>query len=414
MLRKIEIHNFKSIRKQSLDLGQVNIFVGGNGVGKTNFLEAIGILSAGLSRDLSTRELQSKGVRLSVPALFKSAFKNRKLPLLLKLKAEFDNGVSYQVALTASDLGTSLKYHSEKITHNQETLMGRSPSGVRVPGLDVVKSDVDRSRGIWDRFRELQKYSDEVAMELENLRDFAIFEPQTAFLRGTALEQSPVEPLGLQGGNLARALLPILRDLRSERGDDWKEHAQKVLNLVWEPGWANNVRVQSSTPELVSGEVVTRDESLFFRDKWMHRQRHILSAYDSSEGNLYLLFLAVLLLHTDTPNIFGLDNVDHALNPAISRKAIETLIQHFKWSNDVGRPKQAFLTTHNPTTLDGFDIFDPEQRVFIVSRNADNGETVINRLAPSSNLSKSDWVKMAQGRSLSEMWIGGQIKGALG
>src|SRR5580693_7238961 len=44
MIEHIEIEGFKSLQKVSLDLGPLNIFVGTNASGKTNFLEALRVL----------------------------------------------------------------------------------------------------------------------------------------------------------------------------------------------------------------------------------------------------------------------------------------------------------------------------------------------------------------------------------
>ena len=41
MISKIEIKNFKSIVDLTLELGRLNVFIGENGCGKTNILEAI-------------------------------------------------------------------------------------------------------------------------------------------------------------------------------------------------------------------------------------------------------------------------------------------------------------------------------------------------------------------------------------
>ena len=38
ILRKISIQGYKSIKKLELDLDQINIFIGANGSGKSNFL----------------------------------------------------------------------------------------------------------------------------------------------------------------------------------------------------------------------------------------------------------------------------------------------------------------------------------------------------------------------------------------
>jgi hypothetical protein len=77
-------------------------------------------------------------------------------------------------------------------------------------------------------------------------------------------------------------------------------------------------------------------------------------------------------------------------------------------------PEQVFLTSHNPTSLDAFDLFDENQKVFVVMRDPSAGFTQIMPLVPDSRWSKADWIKAYSGKSLSELWIEGKIKGALG
>ena len=148
----------------------------------------------------------------------------------------------------------------------------------------------------------------------------------------------------------------------------------------------------------------------------MQSDRCVLSAYDAGEGTLYLLFIAVLLLHPDRPRIFALDNVDNALNPLMTKRMLETVIratcsEDFR-SHGIG-PDQVFLTSHNPTSLDAFDLFDDDQRVFVVARDP-AGKTTVTRLQPKEGWSRDDWVKAKGGKNLSELWIEGKIKGALG
>ncbi|MBM3855257.1 MAG: ATP-binding cassette domain-containing protein, partial [Verrucomicrobia bacterium] len=46
MIRTLKIERFKSLVKLGLELGRINVFIGANGSGKSNLLEAIGILGA--------------------------------------------------------------------------------------------------------------------------------------------------------------------------------------------------------------------------------------------------------------------------------------------------------------------------------------------------------------------------------
>ncbi|MEI6261026.1 MAG: AAA family ATPase, partial [Deltaproteobacteria bacterium] len=41
MIGTIKIESFKSLESLTIDIGQVNVFIGGNGSGKSNLLEAI-------------------------------------------------------------------------------------------------------------------------------------------------------------------------------------------------------------------------------------------------------------------------------------------------------------------------------------------------------------------------------------
>ena len=61
--------------------------------------------------------------------------------------------------------------------------------------------------------------------------------------------------------------------------------------------------------------------------------------------------------------------------------------------------KQIVLTTHNPFVLDGLNLDDNEQRLYVVRRNAD-GETITDMIE-----------KAPQNVKLFEAWMRGYIGG---
>ena len=79
MIKKVLISNYKSIVKQEIDLGRVNIFIGENGSGKSNVLEAIGMLVASKCDELTTEKLFNRGIRVTKPSLTFNSFLNKKL-----------------------------------------------------------------------------------------------------------------------------------------------------------------------------------------------------------------------------------------------------------------------------------------------------------------------------------------------
>src|SRR5580698_180177 len=53
ILEKLTIKNFKSIREQSLALGRLNVFIGGNGAGKSNLIGAFRFLREIVNQNLA-------------------------------------------------------------------------------------------------------------------------------------------------------------------------------------------------------------------------------------------------------------------------------------------------------------------------------------------------------------------------
>ncbi len=74
MLRKLAIKNYKSIYDISVDLGRINVFIGENGCGKTNILEALAMAGASKNLDMTIEGLYNRGVRVARPQLTFSSF----------------------------------------------------------------------------------------------------------------------------------------------------------------------------------------------------------------------------------------------------------------------------------------------------------------------------------------------------
>ena len=67
MLEKLSVKTFKSLDDVSVDLGWVNVFIGANGSGKSNLLEALGVLSAAADGKVDDKALLARGVRPGRP-----------------------------------------------------------------------------------------------------------------------------------------------------------------------------------------------------------------------------------------------------------------------------------------------------------------------------------------------------------
>lgn len=128
--KKIKIKNFKSPYDVSFCPGNINVFIGANGFGKSSVWKAIGVLSAAMTDRVNNNSLQRKGVRLSTSSLYKSQFSSieRSMPIVdFAMNWErSQNQYDYSVHLTTPTDNDTWKYHSESVSKNREIIFGRS------------------------------------------------------------------------------------------------------------------------------------------------------------------------------------------------------------------------------------------------------------------------------------------------
>ena len=389
MITKLTVKSFKSLENVEVSLGNVNVFVGANGSGKSNLLEAIGVLSAAAAGRVDDESLMRRGVRPGVPKLYKCAFPGRQ-PLHIFFGAENDEA-RYEVSLfnPSTDHKPAWRYHTERWDGGSASPVGRShrmsPKPNPEAGLAALRA-LEREPG------------DPALVLLDLLRDYAIYEPNTMTLRGIAKENQPREPVGLSGGGLPGAVLALLRARRSN--DRIRDAIRDFYGLI---DWAKAIGAGPSSRLPLSPSAATSLQSIRFVDRFMAEGRNVLSGADASEGALYVLFAAVMTLDARAPRLLAIDNADHGLNPRLAQALIRTLSQSVL---DNPTPRQVMLTTHNPQVLDGLPLQDNRVRLFTVSRTS-TGRTTVNRVTVNEKL-----LKMAkEGWTLSRLWVMGHLGG---
>ena len=393
MLRNVTFRTFKSLKDVSVDLGLVNVIIGANGSGKSNLLEALGVLSAAADGKVDDQTLLARGVRPGVPALYKSAFPSRgseRIPPHLFFGA-YGKSAKYEVTLhnPLEDPAPAWRYKSEVWADEEGgTYVSRAPAQRK-------KSDPERGLAA---LKLVNVQSGPAAQLLKRLQNYVIFTPTTSVLRSVATDPQPRKPLGLSGGNLPEALRGLFR----QRGKDKRSRTicEEALGLI---DWAKKYDFARSGSLSLSPAAATSEFVVRFRDKFMQEKKNTLSGYDVSEGALYVLFLAVIAGSDRTPRLCAVDNADHGLNPRLAR----ALMSHFcEWYLMPKRRRQVLLTTHNPLVLDGLPLQNEEVRLFTVSRTK-YGSTRVRRVVVDDEL----LAKGEQGWSLSRLWTMGHLGG---
>ena len=173
-------------------------------------------------------------------------------------------------------------------------------------------------------------------------------------------------PVGLVGGGLAEGFDALKRSVEEPRLDE-------VLELI---DWVNDVSATESAGTLLSPSVPRAKRVLKFTDRFMAPTRNTLTAYDASEGALYVLFAAVLCLSPSAPSVFAIDNLDSALNPRLVTRLVARLDEWLRTGNP---DRQLLFTAHNPAVLDGLDLDEADVRLFAVERTS-AGHTTIRRI----------------------------------
>lgn len=198
MLESVSIESFKSLEQVDLHLGHVNVFIGANGSGKSNLLEAIGVLGAASNGRVDDEALLRRGVRPGLPALYKSSFKGSRQPREIRFTAS-NSDASYAVGLynPLANPEPAWRFKTELLKEHGQSIVGRSPRS---------KTRLDPASG-YAALKAVEILPERTAGQLlSDLRQYAIYSPDTATLRGLDSDPQSREPLGLSGGRLAEAV----------------------------------------------------------------------------------------------------------------------------------------------------------------------------------------------------------------
>ncbi|HRE90244.1 MAG TPA: AAA family ATPase [Myxococcota bacterium] len=387
---ELHIKGFKSMVDQTIALGRLNCFIGANGVGKSNILEALGVLGAAASGRVDDEAIIRRGVRAGLPRLFKTSFASGQIPPHIFFEARGAASSSaepaaYRVSLL-NPLGKpepAWSYKSESLSDGGVQLMSRAPAGKK-------NLNLDETAGLAALQVVVLPPDNPASRLVKALQAYAIYTPNTPALRATSPDPQTRPPVGLVGGGLAEGFEALKRQLDPERLDE-------ILELI---DWVSDVGASDAASALLSPSVPRAKHVLRFTDRFMATSRNTLTAYDASEGALYVLFAAVLCLSPHSPSIFAIDNLDSALNPRLVTRLVSRLSG---WLRAASPERQLLFTAHNPSVLDGLDLQDDAVRLFAMERNTE-GHSTVRRIVVSDRLRE-----LNTNYPLSRLWTMGHL-----
>lgn len=385
LVKRIVINNYKSIENIEIELGRINVFIGSNGSGKSNILEALAMIGASKSNDLDLDGLMRRGVRVAMPRLTLSSFLSKQTRKEIKVEVMFEDknqNISIQSRLESTDINDLYaKWVDKEIEISTPETILKYINEIYDRKHEITQEEVLKEinkRLFTNGIHEFNKYTDILA-------DFIIFNLSTPVLRGLYTD-SRKTPLGINGEGLD-VLISNFNNYENS-----KLHKCKIFF-----NWLDKIQLDRHDELKVLGFKLGKSTStLYFRDRFMQKQNNLFSAENANEGILHVIFYLALFISNKTPSLFAIDNIETALNPSLCRTIIKELASLSK-----ERGKQALITTHNPAILDGLNLHDDSQRLFEVFRT-DEGMTKIRRIQFKKGTEEKNY-------KLSEMWMKGLL-----
>jgi AAA15 family ATPase/GTPase len=384
MLKEVRIENYKSIQKLKLELGRVTVLIGENGCGKSNILEAIALASAAANYKLDNEFLAARGIRVTEPRFMRAAFEKENLVKNIKIELRANNKQQFRCILQNDNapysqwMTKNFWGNNENSTENVFNLFLQKYGG-QDRLLSILKNTTELPE------QDLSKLNHDIDsfIEIFHLHLFIVYSPENPALR-TFEKEGQIQPLGINGEGLFKLINFLSLDENPYKFNEIK----KKLRLI---DWFEDFEVPQNLAAMQTSIQIT--------DRYLDTDLSYFDQRSSNEGFLFLLFYFTLFVSELTPKFFAIDNIDASLNPRLCRRLMQELVELAKKHD-----KQVIFTTHNPAILDGLDLDDDEQRLFVISRNQ-LGYTKARRILKPKPVEGQEPVK------LSEAFLRGYIGG---
>jgi len=350
-LEQLTIKNFRSIRSQTLNLGMLNVFIGGNGAGKSNLVQVFRFL-----KEISQGHLQQYSLLKGADALLH--FGRKRSPSM-----EFD--------LVFSDDSYENEYHLELTGTDKDTLIVlKETTGFRDclkyprPFIDTIALAAEESA------LELSKKS--VAKHVrDDLRSYRVYHFHDT--SDTAAVKAPCQVednhfLREDASNLA-AFLHYLQVRKPRTLENIVATIQQIAPYF------DGFQLSPSrlNPDKIRLEWREKGNDAYF------------SAASFSDGTLRFICLATLLMQPELPRLVLLDEPELGLHPA----AIVLLTDLLR---SASQRTQLIVATQSVGLVNQLS----HEQVWTVDR--EDGQSVFHHLAKDD---LGDWL---EGYALGELW----------
>ncbi len=329
MLKRVSIQNFKSLKDVTLDLQKVNLLIGPNNSGKTNFLKALEFFDFAVLGDSFIAEQQSQSFRFMRSADF--------LAIELTFQREDEELIFLrEIVYSNTQLGI---------------LETKSSQVIIKDGIEFAKND--------------QGYPDTPFLRRQ-LNSLRIYRPDPNKLTQPGPVGTGAETVSADASNIIGFLDRMLGN----------QYRKSVFNRI-------ETDLKTCVPEF---DEVNIDDALpteelkrlfpinsFKRLGLTNSQQGITYWADElSEGTLYFIALLCIINQPNPPKLLLLEEPEKGIHPRRIREVMD-FIRRLVAEKDI----QVIMTTHSPLLLDEFA--ESPESVFVFDKDAE-GATIVNNL----------------------------------
>lgn len=356
MINRIEIENFKSIREMNLELKPINILIGANGAGKSNFIGFFKLLKNMYDRNLPNYTIEEGGADDILHFGLKCSEH-------LRGDIEFNHTNSYFFTLKPTKEG--------KLFFEREGVGFRGP-GYKQPYYTFIGNASENS--------ELKNNQNRISNYVKSyMRTFKVFHFHDTSKTARIKQQGDIndnETLREDGSNLA-AYLYFLQ----ERHPKEFKRIEMVIRSVAPYFDKFNLKPLRLNPNNIRLEWNEKGSDKYF------------NATHLSDGTLRFMALTTLLLQPEAPQVIIIDEPELGLHPFAINK-LAGLIKKASANT------QIIISTQSVNLVDNFE---PED---IITVDREDGQSVFQR---QSSETLKDWLT---DYSISDLWnknvIGGR------
>lgn len=409
MIKSLTIEGFKSLEKITLTLSNLNLFIGTNASGKSNFFDALRVLQGigyGFTIDeifngkpkSATSEVWDAIRGGSSQATFTPRGHSRspeKIILFsLAIQSPDDAGIEFQYSIgILPERGCVC---SEKLQLNGSPIFDSKPiiNNPDSPFIEVRYYQGNRGRQPHLKFEKSRSVLHQLLREqtcLENhvnwikhcirtLSNTQHLDPSPAILRGYS-QAHTAKRMGERGENFAALVKTIITNV-----------TEKSAFVSW---------LKELTPTELDDVIILSGalgESLFaLKEGDVEYPAPILS-----DGTLRFAAIAAAFFQPDLPEILTLEEIENGLHPTRLRLIVE-LMKAMSRSGNI----QVMATTHSPIILEWLNP-DDYATTFVCKRDESTGAT---NIIPFSEIPAL--LKLIQKQPISELFAEGWFEGVL-